>query len=66
MRQFFKRNRTALIILLIVVLAVSGFVYIRRSRAQTATQFQTETIQRGNLTATIGATGTVRAKQTAT
>lgn len=66
MRQFLRRNRTFLIILLVVVVAVSGFVYIRRSRASAATQFQTETIQRGNLTATIGATGTVRAKQTAT
>jgi HlyD family secretion protein len=66
MRQFFRRNRTLLIILLVVIVAVSGFVYIRRSRAAAATQFQTETIQRGNLTATIGATGTVRAKQTAT
>src|SRR6266498_1916503 len=64
MRQFFRRNRTVLIILLIVVVAVSGFVYLRRVRASAATQFQTETIQRGNLTATIGATGTVRARQT--
>jgi HlyD family secretion protein len=39
-------------------------VYIRRSRANAATQFQTANIARGNLTATIGATGTVRAKQT--
>ena len=34
-------------------------------RLKTATQFQTATIERGNLTATIGATGTVRAKQSA-
>lgn len=65
MRQFFRRNRRILLILLIVVVAVAGFLYIRRSRAEAATNFQTETIQRGNLTATIGATGTVRAKQTA-
>ena len=31
-----------------------------------AGQFQTSTIERGNLTATVGATGTVRARQTAT
>ena len=65
MREFFKRNRTILIILLVVVVAASAFVYLRRSRAETATQFQTATIERGNLTATIGATGTVRARQTA-
>lgn len=66
MRQFFKKNRTILIILLVVVLATSAFVFLRQSRAETATQFETATIERGNLTATIGATGTVRAKQTAT
>ena len=65
MRQFLKRNRTILIILLIVVVAVSGIFFVRRARANAATQFQTATIERGNLTATIGATGTVRAKQTA-
>ncbi len=66
MRQFFKKNRTLLIILLIVVIAVSGYLYVRRSSAQTTSEFQTATVQRGNLTATIGATGTVRAMQTAT
>ena len=65
MRDFFKRNRTFLIILVIVLIAASAFVYMRRARAETTTQFQTANIERGNLTATIGATGTVRAKQTA-
>jgi HlyD family secretion protein len=65
MRPFFKKNRTLIIILLVVVLATSAFVFLRQSRAQTATQFETATIERGSLTATIGATGTVRAKQTA-
>jgi HlyD family secretion protein len=64
MRQFFRRYRTILIILLVVIVA-SGFVYLRRSRANATTQFQTAAIDKGNLTATIGATGTVRAKQTA-
>lgn len=65
MRDFFKRNRTFLIILLVVVVGATAFVYMRRARAETATQFETTTVERGNLTATIGATGTVRAKQTA-
>lgn len=64
MSRFLKKNRTILIILLIVVVVVA-FVFARRSSANTASQFQTATIERGNLTATIGATGTVRAKQTA-
>lgn len=66
MRQFFKKYRTLLIILLIVAIAASAFVYVRGSRADTVSQFQTEPLKRGTLTATIGATGTVRAKQTAT
>lgn len=65
MRKFFKNNRTLLIFLLIVVVIASAFVFVRRSNADTTTQFQTTTIGRGNLTATIGATGTVRARQTA-
>lgn len=65
MREFFRKNRRILIILLIVGVVASAFVYVRGSRADTTSQFQTATIGRGNLTATIGATGTVRAKQTA-
>jgi HlyD family secretion protein len=65
MRKFFKKNRTILIILLIVVIAASAFIFVRGSNADTASQYQTATVERGNLTATIGATGTVRAKQTA-
>lgn len=65
MRGFFRKNRTFLIILLILVIATSAFVFVRRSNADTTSQFQTATLERGGLTATIGATGTVRAKQTA-
>ena len=65
MRAFFRKNRTVLIILLVVMIAATAFVFVRGSRAETATQFQTAPVERGNLTATIGATGTVRAKQTA-
>lgn len=65
MRGFFRKNRAFLIILLIAVLAASAFIFVRSSNADTSSQFQTATVERGNLTATIGATGTVRAKQTA-
>ncbi len=64
MRSFFKKYRTILILLLVVVAAVV-FVLARRSKANPTSQFETTTAGRGDLTATIGATGTVRAKQTA-
>ncbi|HMB22641.1 MAG TPA: efflux RND transporter periplasmic adaptor subunit [Anaerolineales bacterium] len=64
MRQFFKKYRTILIILLVVA-AAATFIFIRRSNAKTVSPFQTAPLARGNLTATIGATGTVRAMQTA-
>ena len=66
MSGFFKRNRTVVIILVIVAVAVGGIRYARRKAAAAAAAYQTTTIERGNLIATIGATGTVRAKQTAT
>jgi HlyD family secretion protein len=65
MRAFLKKNRTILSILLIALIATSAFIFIRRSRPDPASQFETATVERGKLTATIGATGTVRAKQTA-
>jgi HlyD family secretion protein len=66
MSKFFKKYGTILIILVIVAVAVSIFVVRRNSSAATTTQYQTTKIERGNVTATIGATGTVRAKQSAT
>ena len=65
MRNFFRKHRRTLIVLLVVLIGVSAFLFVRRTNADTASQFQTATIERGDLTATIGATGTVRAKQTA-
>jgi HlyD family secretion protein len=62
-------NRTLIIILLIIVLAGGGyFVYTRYQQAQTTAQssFQTVALKKGNLTATIGASGTVRPYQTTT
>jgi HlyD family secretion protein len=65
MRAFFRKYRTILIVLLIVLVGASAFIYVRRSSADSTSQFQRAAIGRGNLTATIGATGTVRAKQSA-
>jgi len=65
MREFFRKNKRIIIVLLVVVIGASAFMFVRSSSADTTSQFQTATIGRGNLTATIGATGTVRAKQTA-
>src|SRR5215207_10767713 len=65
MRSFLKKYRNLIIGLLIVILAAFAFLFMRRSNTTTASQFQTSTVERGNLTATIGATGTVRAMQTA-
>ena len=64
MRSFFRKYRNLLIILLIVILAASAFIFVRGSSPDAASQFQTATAERGTLTATIGATGTVRARQT--
>ena len=65
MRNFLKKNRILLVFLLIVVVAASVFLVRRGQAADTTSLFQTAAVERGNLTATIGATGTVRAKQTA-
>lgn len=65
MRDFFKR-RWLIIILLLVAIGAGAYTVFGSPGANPATQFQTAAIERGQLTATIGATGTVRAKQTAT
>jgi HlyD family secretion protein len=64
MRKFFK-NRIVVVITILAVLGVAAFFVVRSQQDPTATQYQTTTVERGNLTATIGATGTVRAKQSA-
>ena len=61
-----KKYRTIIIIIAIVVLAVVAFLFLRaRRQADSVSQYQTVAIERGTLTATVGATGTVRASQTA-
>jgi HlyD family secretion protein len=60
-------KRRTWVILAVVVVALVAFFVISgaRSRAQTVSQLQTTQAERGSLTATVGATGTVRARQTA-
>ncbi len=61
------RARTWISILFaIVVIAVVGVLVInKRNSSTTTTQYQTVKIAKGNLAATIGATGTVRSNQSA-
>ena len=54
-----------LILLLVVIIGASAYVYMQRRSRAAESKFQTVKIERGNLVATIGATGTVRAKQSA-
>ncbi|HEY5730529.1 MAG TPA: efflux RND transporter periplasmic adaptor subunit [Anaerolineales bacterium] len=65
MGKFLKKYRVVLILLLVTALGATAVLYNRSRNAGTASVFQTNKIERGTLTATIGATGTVRAKQTA-
>jgi HlyD family secretion protein len=65
MRNIFKKYRTLLIILLVVIIGGAAFLIVRNARADTSSPFETTPIKQGDLTATIGATGTVRAQQSA-
>lgn len=62
------KKRTWIIIGAVAIIAVviGGVFYVRgRNQASTASQLQTVEAARGDLTATIGATGTVRSNQSA-
>ena len=61
---FLKKHRAISISIGVVLLIVVVFVFVR-SHAKTQSTFQTQALARGDLTATIGATGTVRANQSA-
>jgi HlyD family secretion protein len=53
------------VIVIVVFIAVGYFVIQKRNSNTTTTQYETVLVERGTLTATVGATGTVRAEQTA-
>ncbi len=65
--EFIRRRWLALAIVGIVVI-VAGLIFnsVRAGRAEALASLQTATVERGSLTATIGATGSVRAVQSAT
>ena len=62
----FKNRNFWIVAAVIVIGAVAFFWYSGNSRAADGTTYQTETAARGTLTASVGATGTVRAGQSAT
>ncbi len=65
MMQFLKNNKKWTIPLgILIVLAIVFFAI--RGRANSQVQFQTTKVEKGELIATVGATGTVRARQSAT
>lgn len=65
MGTFLKKYRVLLILLLVVAVGAAAFWFNQNRNANAQSTYQTTAIERGKLTATIGATGTVRAKQTA-
>jgi HlyD family secretion protein len=65
MIEFIKKRRKLFIALAVIVGIVALFLVFRPRGEAQAGRFQFATIERGNLTATVGATGTVRARQTA-
>ena len=62
--EFLKKNRKIVIPVAILIILAAVYLVMRNNGGQ-QTQFQTVKVERGNLLATVGATGTVRARQTA-
>ena len=59
------RTWIILVLLVAAALAVGAYFINKRNSNSTATQYETVKAEKGTLTATIGATGTVRSNQTA-
>lgn len=62
---FSKFSRTTWIVLVVILLAGGAGAYFFSTRGEPVTTFQTVKVERGNLVATVGATGSVRARQSA-
>jgi HlyD family secretion protein len=60
-----RRTWIFILIAIFVIVVVGALVIQRRNSSTTTTQYQTVQAEMGNLTASIGATGTVRSNQTA-
>ena len=59
-------KRTLIIIAVVIVIAAGAFFVVRNNaNNKVGSEYRTEKIERGNLTATVGATGTVRSNQNA-
>jgi HlyD family secretion protein len=65
MMQFLKKSKK-IWIPAGIVLALAVIYFVTRGNGGTQTQYQTVKVERGNLVATVGATGTVRARQSVT
>lgn len=65
MINFIKKRKFLFISAAVILVAVVLFLVFRPGGGEQASNFQTTTVERGDLTATVGATGTVRARQTA-
>jgi HlyD family secretion protein len=66
MKNFFTKNKKAIIVFGVIAAIVVAFVFVLpRNGAAAESAYQTEPVGRGNLSATVGATGTVRANQSA-
>jgi multidrug efflux pump subunit AcrA (membrane-fusion protein) len=68
MRAFFGKisPRTRIVVSAVVLIVVAILIVRARDGGRSSTTFQTAPLQRGELTAMVGATGTVRALQSAT
>ncbi|MBM4428570.1 MAG: efflux RND transporter periplasmic adaptor subunit [Chloroflexi bacterium] len=66
MKSFFSRLSRRTWIILGIVVAVVVIIAFATSGGEEETTFQTVAAERGNLVASVGATGSVRARQTAT
>ncbi len=59
-------KKTWIIIAVVIVIAVGAFFVLNtKAKNEAGSEYQTAKVERGNLTATIGATGTVRSNQSA-
>ena len=67
MKNFISKNKKVMSVFGIIVVLVAVFVFVLpRNTAAADSTYQTEAAGRGNLSATVGATGTVRSNQSAT